>query len=243
VRNNPLNLLEGSTRRINVAWSKSGTQRVVAAEDVQRHVTVIPVVPVEKSSELMAMNPVVCRIQVQNNPPEWNGVLDQKTVDKEILNLTRVTDNLLVSTACRCADFCQFQPIEGTFTCQGFAPITLMEPTFTKRISLPDSDGQQGIESELVVIIEVFVSQADAEHSLLEQVEKRMFDSFLVAMVAETVGKSFKESELVIDLPQEQSTCVRCDVPTIKGGDHRTVAEVLELHGLGVTLCHSEESS
>jgi hypothetical protein len=112
-------------------------------------------------------------------------------------------DCLFVPTVGRCTNWSQFESVEGTFTSQWFALIGGTWPVLAEWVGLANGYGQERVEAELIVIVEVFVAQAQAEHSLFEQVEQGVFDAFGVAVIGEAQSEPFEESEAGIHLSQK----------------------------------------
>src|SRR5262249_24612594 len=75
------------------------------------------------------------------------------------------------------------------------------------------------------------------------QVQHRVFDEVGIAVVGETLGELFEETELGFDLAQEQSAGIGGDMSAVETRDDGTGTEVLEDEFVGGTLCHSKVAS
>ena len=73
------------------------------------------------------------------------------------------------------------------------------------------------------MIIQVLIAQTYRIRFLRQQVLNRMFDPLLFPVVGETFGKLLENSRPLLDFPQQQSTGVRTDLPTIEMTNHFTV--------------------
>ena len=85
--------------------------------------------------------------------------------------------------------------------------------------ALIDEDGQERVVPQLVVIVEVFVAQAQPEDALLEEFGERVLDQVGVAVIGEAAGELFDEVEAAFDLAEEQAAGVGGHVATVKAGD------------------------
>jgi hypothetical protein len=210
---------------------------MVATEDVQRQEAITVVVAVEEASELVAMQGIVGGIEVQDEACGRRRVLLQEGIHEELLQAVHVADNLLVAAVGVGADGRQFEAVESTLAGQRLATIAGSKAVVAGGIGLADQDGEQRIEAESVVVVEVFVAQAQAEDTLAEELGQGVFDELGVAIVGEAACEGVEEAEGVIDFAEEQAARVRGDDAAIKGGDDLAGSEVLEIEAEGVTVC------
>jgi hypothetical protein len=164
-------------------------------------------------------------------------VLLQERIDEELLQAVHVADDLLVAAVGVGADGSEFEAVEGTLAGQRLATVADAEAVFAHGIGLADQDGEERIEAESVVVVEVFVAQAQAEDTLAEKVAQGVFDQIGVAMVGEAACEGVEEAEGLIDFAEEQAASVGGDDAAIKGGDDLAGSEVLEIEAGGVTVC------
>jgi hypothetical protein len=158
---------------------------------------------VKKASKLLTVGWIVRGIQVQNDSVGSRRVLKQVHIDQIVLDLIQMGDRLLVAIVLVGTDGGEFQSIESTLARQRFASITLLQAFDTQGIFLADRHSEQGIEPQLVVIVEIFVTQAKAEDALLEQIHEGVFDKFRIAVIGEAGCQRVDETEFRIDLAQE----------------------------------------
>ncbi len=154
-----------------------GAQEMLAAEDIQRQVTV-----------------VLCSSR------ERNGPIDGRAVDHRwrpgpkrspLAGSRSVTEthrqNQFSKSRCRATIFFvaranirsdrrQLQPVERALAGQRFATITRIRPILACRIGLSHEHRQQRIGPELIVVVEILVPQRQSKHTLLEQGFDRVFD-------------------------------------------------------------------
>ena len=75
-------------------------------------------------------------------------------------------------------------------------------PILTGGIRLPHEYGQQRIVTQIVVIVEVFISQAQPVYALPNQFFDRVLDQFRITMIDEAPRKSGEDPRPGFDLPQ-----------------------------------------
>jgi hypothetical protein len=129
-------------------------------------------------------------------------VLLEKGVEEEVLQAVHVSDDLLVAAVGVGADGGEFEAVEGTLAGEGLATVSGAEAVVAGRIVLADEDGEEGIETKSVVVVEVFVAEAEAEDALTEKVGKGVFNEVGVAMIGEAACEGVEEAEGVIDLAE-----------------------------------------
>ena len=104
-------------------------------------------------------------------------------------------------------------------------------------IALADHDGQERIVPQLVVIIEVFVTQGQSEDPLPQKLLDRVFDPFFVAMIGKTLSQLPDDARVLLDLSQQQTTGIRGDRAAVKPDRDSTAGEGLKIERLSLTLC------
>lgn len=143
---------------------------------------------------------IIRGVEIQHDPLGRSLVLGQKSIHEELMDRLQMGSNLLVPMLRVRTDRRQFQSVERALARQGFPTVARVLSIVAFRICLPDQRGQQRIVPQPVVIVEVFITQAQSEEPLLQQVDQRMLDALRIAMIGETGGEPFDESESVVDL-------------------------------------------
>ena len=87
------------------------------------------------------------------------------------------------------------------------------------RAQLARQHRKRRVLAQLVVIVEVFIPQCQAEDTLPHQGLDLMLDIARVAPIDESVGEATHQPEAPVDLSQQQCSCVRGDVPAVETGD------------------------
>jgi hypothetical protein len=105
------------------------------------------------------------------------------------------------------------------------------------RAQLARQHRERRVLAQLVMVIEIFVTQRQAKHALSDQGGDLMLDVASVTPIDEAVGKAADQPETSIDLSQQQRTRVRGDVPAVEPGHHRTSVNRFKFEQLRRTLC------
>ena len=172
---------------------------------------------------LMSMNRIIGRIHIQNDLRLRPRMRIEKLMDHHLINRFRIHHDLLIALGCAGIGLGQFQPIQCALAGKRLAAVPALDPVLTFRIRLTHHHCKPKVGSQLVVIIQVLVAQTYRIRFLRQQVLNRMFDPLLFPIVGETFGKLLENSRSLLDFPQQQSTVVRTDIPTIEMTNHFTV--------------------
>ena len=186
LRDDAVQLSCGSRSRIDVRWTQLRAQQEFAAENVQRQIAIAFVVTVEETAQLPAMQWIVGGVDVQHDLCGRLGVHRQKDSDEEPLDSDVTGDDLLVAARRAGTDRRQFQPVQRIATGQRLAPIPFASAFLAGQVVTSTQQCHQRIVPQLVMIVEVFVAQRDAHHTLGEQLFDWVLDQFPSAMVLET---------------------------------------------------------
>jgi len=149
-------------------------------------------------------------------------------MDEEVSNRPTVDGDLLVATLLVGPCRGEFQAIQRALAGQRLALVTGTGPIFTGRIALAHQHGQQGILTELVVIVEVFVAQAQSIHPLGDQFLDGMLDPLRIAVIGETRRELADDAADPLRLPEQQGPGVGGDRPAVKAGHDFPPTEPLE---------------
>ena len=161
-----------------------------------------------ETSFLLAVNAVVGRIEIDDDLLGSLGVSRQVQIDPKRFQGRFVGDDFLVSLRCVGVGLSEFEPIERAFSGQRRATISLSNARVAGDVNLANSERQHLISAQIVVIIEVFVSEGDGHGSLGEQVTQRVFDGAGIAMIDEAFGESVDDGVSEIDLAQQHGSSV-----------------------------------
>jgi hypothetical protein len=77
----------------------------------------------------------------------------------------------------------QFQPVQRALPGQGLPSILLPPPSLPRGVNLPDQRRKKRINSQLVMVVQVLVSQGQGIDALGNQIRDRMLDELGIALV------------------------------------------------------------
>ena len=97
----PLNLLEGPGRSVDVGRPQLGRKKVTTAEDVQRQVAVAAVVTVEEPALLLAVHRIVGGVQVEDDLGGRRRMRLHEQIDEQPLDRRPVVADLVVARRLR----------------------------------------------------------------------------------------------------------------------------------------------
>jgi hypothetical protein len=92
----------------------------------------------------------------------------------------------------------------------------------TAAIGLLHQHRQQGIVPQLLVIVQIFVSQGQTIDSLGHHLLQRVFDQIGIPIIGKAGGKLAQYPDTFSDLPQEQTTAIAADRSAIELGSNLT---------------------
>ena len=208
----PRDLLDRAGAAIDVRRPQLGRQQMPAAEHIQRQVAVAIVVAVEEPPLLMAMQRIVGGVEVENDLSGRLCVRLEEEVDEQGLDRRGFMRDLAVLRR-RVAR--EFQPVQRRFARRRRA---VAAPS----LKLARQHRHQRVVTKLVVIVEVFVAERDAEHALADERGDRVLDEPWVSRVAETFRKPPHQIQTPVRSAQQQAARVRRQRAAIELGDHRT---------------------
>jgi hypothetical protein len=107
-----------------------------------------------------------------------------------------------------------------------------------RRIQLADRRGQQRIEPQPIVVVEVLVTQYQAIHSLPDELADTMLDEIGLVVIDEQPGESIDDVRLRFHFTEKQCTPIGADGSAIEFAGDRTLAQRVKLQLFLVTLCH-----
>ena len=236
-------MLHGARGDVDVGRTQQRQQRMVFAEHVQRKEAVTLVVPVEEFSQLISVNRIIGSVQIQHDSPGRRGMLNQERVRQKVVGRMNVRADLLVPVACVRSDRRQFQPVESALAGQRFAAIAIQLSVVSLRVCFPDDRRQQCVVAQPVVVVQIFVPEAQTEQPLLQQIDHRMLDLLGIPMIREAGGEHFDQTKPFFDLSQQDPPTIGAHPPAVKPGDDFAPTDLLKSERLSSTLCFHETAS
>lgn len=198
--NDELEGFKGAFCSVDIGFAEFGPKWDVPAKCIEREVAIVAIVAVIKGSFLLAVKRVVGGIEVDDDGPAFAGDALDSFFDEEIAKLFGMGLDLLLLV-----DFvaAKFESIEGAFSGQSFAFVLIVKALPTQKVVPSASGGEDGVMPELVLVVEVFISERKAMDPLAEKLWQRMLDESLVAMVREAFAQALAETEFLIDLAKK----------------------------------------
>jgi hypothetical protein len=93
------------------------------------------------------------------------------------------------------------------------------------------------IVPQLIMVVDVLISQRNPEHPLPNQGRRQMLDQFPFAPVHEAGGKAINQPDRTIRRSQQQRPGIRCDRSTIKSRHNGAAFHRCKLEQFCATLC------
>ena len=118
------------------------------------------------------------------------------------LDLSRIVRHLVAASASVVG---QLQAVERGGRRQGNAAIGGVDPLLSQGIGLVAGGGQQRVQPQPLVIINVFVTQGQSVNALRQHLLDGMLDPDLVAPIVKALRQSLGQPKIGVHLAQEQS--------------------------------------
>ena len=166
----------------------------------------------EEAAFLLAVQRNVGVVEIQHDLARCALMRFEEKIHQQCIDLRIVTIDLVILR--RMPPRRVLQAIECAFAGQRFA----VGPQH--RAQLPRQHRKRRVLAQLVVIVQVFIAQRQAEDALPHQGLDLMLDIARVASIDEAVGKATHQPDAPVHLSQQQRACVRGDVPAVETGHH-----------------------
>ena len=181
---------------------------MLTAEDVQRQVTVGPVVAVKETPLLIAMQRIVRGVQIQPHFFRCLGVGVQEKIHQHPVQGIRIRRNPVVTIPGRGFRPAQLQAVQRARTRQRIPSIPLPGSLRTGQVGFARPECQQAIRAQCIVIVEVFVAQGYTAHPLSDPFQHRVLDLVGIAIIAEAARNSPHQTQPAIHLAQQEGATV-----------------------------------
>ena len=162
----PVKLFDAACRAVDIRPAQSGTQQMLAAEDVERQVAVAVVVAVKEASFLLPVQRIVGRVEVQDDALGYLVVAVEKQLDEEAVERLRVDRDAVVAIAGCLFGQTPLESIQRALAGQGRPAVALAFAITTRRVSFADTGGQKRVVAQLVVVDQILVAQRETEDAL-----------------------------------------------------------------------------
>ena len=150
---------------------------------------------------LFPVQRIIGRIQVQDDFFRRFLVCLEEDVNQQAVHRSVIQHDLLVAFLLTGRLPSQFQSVQGALSRQSRLP----------EIWLVDQHSQQGIVPQLLVIVQIFVSQGQTIDSLCHQFLHRMIDQIRIPIIGEASSELAENPHPLLDLPQKQTSAITGD--------------------------------
>lgn len=140
--------------------------------------------------------------------------------DEEVFDVASAADDLLVSTLAVGTDGGEFETVERALSGQGLAAISGPYSGHSGGIAFANDGGEPGVASEVVVVVEILVTQGQAVDPLGEQFLNSVFNEVGVAMIGETVCKLSDDAGELLGFAKQQCAVIGSDLAAVKIGEN-----------------------
>jgi hypothetical protein len=123
----------------------------------------------------------------------------------------------------------QLKAIQRALPREGVTLVSFSWTLLAGRVDLADQRRQQRVCAKVIVIVEVFIPERDAEDTLGQELELGVLNQTLIAIVDETISESLQQLRTSRDLTKQQSAPVCRDPTTGKIADHFSKSMSLKL--------------
>ncbi len=209
----PRNLIRRSGAGVDIGLAQFGDQKMVAAENIQRQITIAVVIAVEEAALLFAVQRIVRGVQIENDFLGRAFVGFEKQIDQQLLDRRAVMADLVVKAGRLLRPL---QTVQGRLAGNRRA-------IGAARLQFAGQHRKQGIVPQGIVIVEVLIPQRQAKNPLPRQRRHRMLDKRGSAPVDETLGKPLDKLQSLVGAAQLQRPRVGSDRAPIKTGHNLTV--------------------
>jgi hypothetical protein len=157
---------------------------------------------------LSAMKRVIRRIQVDYQSTRGMIPTLDEGLDKEPIHCLGVDCDLPIPIVCRQTRSPPLKPPQSAAACQRLASISRRTPILATGILLPDHRCQQLVPTQLVMVIQVLISQGQSKYPLSHQVVNAVLGELRPAVVIEALGEPTQNPPPTLHLPQQQCTTI-----------------------------------
>ncbi len=123
---------------------------------------------------------------------------------------------------------------------QRLALVPFAQPVLSEHVGLARDQRMERIESQPVVVVEIFVAKSQCPDALTQKLGNLVLDQARKPIVRKTPGQSLNESHLQVHPSQKHRPAVAAEVTSGKISRHFAASMNLKFENLLLTLCHSE---
>ena len=140
---------------------------------------------VEVAPLLGAVQRVVGRVEIEDDLPGRRAVRLQEQLDHQPVDLCRVGGDPLAAVARRLVRDAELEPVERARASQRMTAVAVPHPVGAGEVAAADGQRQHAVVAQLVVVVEILVSQRDRHDPLRDETVQPVLAAPGVAMVRE----------------------------------------------------------
>ena len=223
-------MLDHAEGRIGVTGTEHGTERVGAAEDVERQEAVVAVVAVEEAALLAAVHFIVGAVDVEHEAGRGRAGsgLDEQLGEQGLERPGVMADPVVPARLASSRGV--FEPVQRTLAGQRRAVLAAA-------LELAGEEAEHGVVAQVVVVVQILVAQGEAGDALGHERGNGVCGEARIAVVGEAAGDAVEQAAVPPDLPEQQRPRIGGDRPAVEGGRDFTTLTALKSERNDLTLC------
>ncbi len=190
-------------------------------------VAVAVIITMEELALLVAMQRIVGGIEVEDDLFRSLRVSFQEEIDEQAFDRRRVVTNLVITRRFGAA---QFQPVQRGLAGQRRTVTPL-------RLQLASQHREHRVAAQLVVVVQVLITQSNADHALHHHGLDRVFHQLRCARIGEAGGEPLRQPDRSVGLAQQQRAGIGGDRTTVERGHNIAASDGWKFKQCGVTVC------
>ena len=129
------------------------------------------------------------------------------------------------------------QPVQGALARQRLASIRLPAPELPRQVVPLAQQRQEPIPAQLVVVVEILVTQTQPVHPLFDQRFDTMLDAIRIPMVGEALAQPTQNPGPLLHFAQEDAPGVGSDLAAVEPAHDVSSVQALKHELCSGTLC------
>ena len=180
-------------------------QRKVAHQGVERQIAIVIIIGVKMPALLQAVQPMPHRVQIHHHLLGMFGQATRPHLQQARLDFGRIVRNLVAAVAPVVG---QLQTVERAGGRQRDAPVGRVDAIPSQRIRLVARGGQQGVQPQSLVIVEVFVTLRQSVDALGQHLLHGVVHPNWIAPVLKALRQGPGQPKTGIDLAEQQGAAI-----------------------------------
>ena len=186
---------------------------------------------------LLAVQGIVGGIEIENDSVGSFSEAVEKNLDEQLFDRFGIRGNPVVTALSGLRMQSKLDSIQRAFRGQGRTVMAGPLALIAGRIGFTDGGGEQGVDPEPIMIVEVFISQRQTEDPLPQQLFEAVLDAARISGIDETIGKAVTNAQFLVQAPQCHNAGIRRKMTALEISGHNTSSRALQLEAFGFTVC------